>query len=327
MRVSGSAFRKNSGAQDGGRRKKDTGRLARLLVCLLIFAAVFVGRGVFPQRIAQVRQQVLALIGADLDVRTALEALGSSFGGGGSVLNGLGEFYTEVFGPGRVEEPHQTAAARATLDNYTRQEIRFLSSKAGGAAQAAHFLRLEQLPREWQVTEADRQAAQPAEEPEPAPAVAAVGTVILKADYTGKELPAKYTMDELSLGALETTAPLKGTVHSTYGYRDHPINGKYKFHGGLDIGGQKGDPILAFAGGTVEYIGENDSYGLYIQLDHGNGVKSFYAHCSKLYVSKGDTVSLGERIAAVGSTGAATGPHLHFELKCCGTHVDPAYYL
>ena len=327
MRVSGSAFRKNSGGQDGGRRQKDTGRLARLLVCLLIFAAVFVGRGVFPQRIAQVRQQVLALIGADLDVRTALEALGSSFGGGGSVLNGLGEFYTEVFGPGRVEEPRQTAASRATLDNYTRQELRFLSSRAGGAAQAAHFLRLEQLPREWQVTEADKQAAQPAAETEPAPAVAAVGTVILKADYAGKELPAKYTMDELSLGTMETTAPLKGTVHSAYGYRDHPINGKYKFHGGLDIGGQKGDPILAFASGTVEYIGENDSYGLYIQLDHGNGVKSFYAHCSKLYVSKGDIVSLGERIAAVGSTGAATGPHLHFELKCCGTHVDPAYYL
>ena len=84
---------------------------------------------------------------------------------------------------------------------------------------------------------------------------------------------------------------------------------------------------MAFASGTVEYIGQNDSYGLYLQIDHGNGVKSFYAHCSKLLVQKGQPVKIGETVALVGSTGTATGPHLHLELKYQKMHVNPAYYV
>ena len=95
----------------------------------------------------------------------------------------------------------------------------------------------------------------------------------------------------------------------------------------MDIGGQEGDPIGAFAAGTVEYIGENDDHGLYLQIDHGNGVKSFYAHCSKLCVSQGQTVAMGETVALVGSTGVSTGPHLHLELKWNGLHLNPAYYV
>lgn len=79
--------------------------------------------------------------------------------------------------------------------------------------------------------------------------------------------------------------------------------------------------------GTVEYVGQDDSYGLYLQLDHGNGVKSFYAHCNKVCVSKGQSVAVGEKIAEVGSSGAATGPHLHLELKFNKTHLDPIYYI
>lgn len=311
------------GAQPG--RRRDRIRLLQLAVCLLLFLAVFVGRGVFPQRLAAVRTQVLELIGADTDFRGALEALGSSLTGQNSLLGELGDFCVEVFGPSE-DKAQQASAAISELKSYQEAELRFLASGADSKTQTAHLLRLKELPAQWQVGE-----EQPADKTEAAApqeaAVPAVGTVVLRADYTGTALPEKYTMDQLSFGALETMAPLTGTIHSGYGYRDHPINGKYSFHGGLDIGGQKGDPILAFADGTVEYIGENDAYGQYLQLDHGNGIKSFYAHCSKLYVTKGDTVRMGDRIAAVGSTGSATGPHLHFELKCGGVHVDPAYYL
>ena len=118
-----------------------------------------------------------------------------------------------------------------------------------------------------------------------------------------------------------------GRINSEYGYRDHPIDGAHQFHGGLDIGAQSGDPIRAFSAGKVDYVGENRSYGLYLQLDHGNGIKSFYAHCSAVTVKKGQEVALGQTVARVGSTGSATGPHLHFELKCQGIHVDPTYYL
>ena len=130
----------------------------------------------------------------------------------------------------------------------------------------------------------------------PAHAVPAAGTVVLYSDYAGEPLPNNYTMDQLSLGELETVTPVMGHLNSEYGYRDHPINGVYQFHGGVDIGGQNGDPSSAFAAGTVEYIGKDDSYGLYLQIGHGNGVKSFYAHCSKILVSKGQTVALGEKV-------------------------------
>ena len=306
-------------------RSKDRIRLLQLVICILLFVAVFVGRGVFPQRLAAVRTQVLELIGANTDFRGALEALGGSLAERDSLLGDLGSFCIEVFGPGE-NKAQQASAAISELKGYQEAELRFLSSGASSAAQTAHMLRLKELPEEWQES-----GSQVTAQPEPAApqqeSVPAIGTVILHADYTGAALPEKYTMDQLSFGSLETMAPLSGTMHSGYGYRDHPINGKYSFHGGVDIGGQKGDPIGAFADGTVEYIGKNDTYGQYLQLDHGDGIKSFYAHCSKLYVKKGETVKMGDRIAAVGSTGSATGPHLHFELKCGGIHVDPSYYL
>ena len=146
-------------------------------------------------------------------------------------------------------------------------------------------------------------------------------------DYSGEELPNNYTMDQLSLGDLETVTPVLGYINSGYGYRDHPISGVYQFHGGVDISGKTGDPIQAFAAGTVEYVGEDDSFGLYLQLDHGNGVKSFYAHCSAVCVKKGQTVALGEKIAEVGASGTATGPHLHLELKYNKMHLNPIYYI
>ena len=75
------------------------------------------------------------------------------------------------------------------------------------------------------------------------------------------------------------------------------------------------------------YPGKNDSYGLYLQVDHGNGVKSFYAHCSKVVVRKGQAVELGEKLAEIGSTGISTGPHLHLEIKYNQMHLNPVYYV
>lgn len=85
--------------------------------------------------------------------------------------------------------------------------------------------------------------------------------------------------------------------------------------------------MLAFAAGTVEYIGESDSYGQYLQLRHDNGVATFYAHCSKLCVQQGQTVEAGEKVAESGATGEVTGPHLHFEMTKDGVRLNPAYYI
>ena len=207
------------------------------------------------------------------------------------------------------------------------QESQFLSRNQDEEALASHFLNEagQQVALELSAL---RAAAQPqVQQQSQTDAVPAAGTLLVKSDYSGQALPGNYTMDQLSLGQLDTVTPVLGRLTSGYGYRDHPISGAYQFHGGVDISGNKGDPIAAFAAGTVEYVGEDDSYGLYLQLDHGNGVKSFYAHCSDVCVKKGQTVALGEKIAEVGSSGAATGPHLHLELKYNKMHLNPIYYI
>lgn len=115
-------------------------------------------------------------------------------------------------------------------------------------------------------------------------------------------------------------------ITSPYGYRIHPISGGSKLHAGVDIGAPTGTSIFAAASGQVVTAKYSSSYGYYILINHGNGVYTLYAHCSALYVSAGDAVAQGNSIAAVGSTGNSTGPHLHFEVKINGSTVNPLNY-
>lgn len=99
-------------------------------------------------------------------------------------------------------------------------------------------------------------------------------------------------------------------------------------HTGTDVAAPTGTAIYAAAGGTVTFAGnQGNGYGNYIILSHGNGVSTLYGHCSSLSVSTGETVSQGQYIAAVGSTGNSTGPHLHFEVRKDGSRLDPQYYV
>ena len=118
------------------------------------------------------------------------------------------------------------------------------------------------------------------------------------------------------------------TISSGYGGRIHPTTGKYKFHGGLDIPGSYGSAIVAANSGKVIWAGNRgDSYGNYVIIDHGGGVSTLYGHASKVLVSTGQSVSRGQRIANVGSTGRSTGPHCHFEVRINGSRVNPNPYV
>ncbi len=121
--------------------------------------------------------------------------------------------------------------------------------------------------------------------------------------------------------------PSDHNIYTYYGYRIPPVAGASSYHRGLDIGGASGSTIVAVLSGTVTDTGYNSSAGNYVIIDHGNGVCSRYYHCSKFYVSPGDKVVQGQAIAAVGSTGVATGPHLHFAMTINGSYVDPYPYL
>ena len=125
-------------------------------------------------------------------------------------------------------------------------------------------------------------------------------------------------------GVVLATNPIKGTyISSRYG----DTSGRSSGHKGLDIAAPTGTTILACGDGTVKLAGWYYGYGYLVIIDHGNGVETYYGHCSKLYVSKGDKVSAGDKIAAVGATGQATGPHLHLEVRVNGSYVDPQKYL
>lgn len=116
-------------------------------------------------------------------------------------------------------------------------------------------------------------------------------------------------------------------VSSDYGTRMHPILGVQKFHNGVDFAAASGTPIMAAYNGTVVDASYNSSMGNYVMINHGDGLYTIYMHASKLYVSSGQTVSRGEQIAAVGSTGRSTGPHLHFSVRLNGNYVNPWNYL
>ena len=118
--------------------------------------------------------------------------------------------------------------------------------------------------------------------------------------------------------------PISGTITSRFGERSSI---RSSVHTGLDIAASKGTPIAAAASGTVTFSGYKGSYGYMIVIDHGNGVQTYYAHCSKLYKSVGTYVNQGDTIAAVGNTGNSTGPHLHLEVRINGVAYNPKNYV
>ena len=115
--------------------------------------------------------------------------------------------------------------------------------------------------------------------------------------------------------------PCRGEVTSPFGARN--IFGAEDFHRGTDIAAPLGTEIRAAAAGTVCLAGEQGSYGNLVQVDHGNGYVTYYAHCSTLLVSEGDWVDQGQTVALVGVTGRSTGPHCHFEIRWQGEPFDP----
>ena len=117
------------------------------------------------------------------------------------------------------------------------------------------------------------------------------------------------------------------TLTSGFGDRENPVTFAKEKHKGLDMATESGSPVYAAASGSVVYSANSPTYGNYLIVDHGNGLKTLYAHCSKLLKTKGDTVNAGEKIALVGSTGQSTGPHLHFEIIINGINVDPKWLL
>ena len=127
-------------------------------------------------------------------------------------------------------------------------------------------------------------------------------------------------------GMFKWPAPSYTRLSSPFGWRKHPVYGDQRFHNGVDMAAPGGSPILAAYGGTVAAAGYSSTMGNYIYINHGSGLVTIYMHASALYVTAGQNVSKGDKIAAVGTTGTSTGNHLHFGVRLNGSYVDPMGY-
>jgi len=143
--------------------------------------------------------------------------------------------------------------------------------------------------------------------------------------YTAETTPANVCLTQQVLG-FAYAAPVSGEITDGFGFREHPILQKQKFHYGVDIAAESGAVIRAFAAGTVTVVAESSDLGKYVEVLHEGGVTSLYAHCSAITASSGQQVALGDPIAEVGETGQTTGSHLHFELQRGSVYLNPVYY-
>lgn len=121
--------------------------------------------------------------------------------------------------------------------------------------------------------------------------------------------------------------PAHGRLSSRFGMRTHPVFGKEQHHDGIDISLPSGTPIQPIEGGTVTFAGENGGYGLLVEIDHGNGLTSRYAHLAELLVSVGEEIKPGRPLGLAGQSGLATGPHLHLEIRRDHKPVNPLLLL
>ncbi len=210
----------------------------------------------------------------------------------------------EVYTNNSLEYKNMKYATIAKLDDSIDADIK---AKEEAAAEAA---RIEAEKKAAEQAEARRKAAIQREEES-------------SSSYNYVETEELNDVDVN--GITFAVAPVSGHISSRFGVNESVRNHTHK---GLDIAASNGTSISAVADGTVDYARFNSGgYGYLVIISHGNGVQTYYAHCSKLFVSEGDTVSAGDVIAAVGSTGHSTGNHLHFEVRIDGQQVNPQRYV
>jgi septal ring factor EnvC (AmiA/AmiB activator) len=130
-----------------------------------------------------------------------------------------------------------------------------------------------------------------------------------------------------ALAMIPSRWPLVGPVNSEFGARRSLGGDGSEFHGGIDIGAERGTPLQAPAAGTVAFAGSQADYGLSVVIDHGQDVRSVYGHLSRVAVKPGDRVERGTVIGATGNTGRTSGPHLHYEVRVSGRRVNPRTFL
>lgn len=203
---------------------------------------------------------------------------------------------------------------------YTNNVIEYKEMKYATVTKYERILEADKIKKEEEVKKAE-EAKKAAEEAAKKKAKQQASYSNANVAATNERIENASYIDDVAF----TVTPVAGRISSRYGANESIRNHTHK---GIDIAASNGTPIYAAADGQVVYAQYNSGgYGNLVIVSHGNGVETYYAHCSKLYVTKGQTVSAGTCLGAVGSTGYSTGNHLHFEIRKNGAQVNPQLYL
>ena len=276
-------------------RRQDRCR-TRLLAAGIIFVLLVAGKLLWPGSVSRLAEHLQREMGQDADFKAAFSAVGEAIAGEQAVSDSLQEVYTAVFAPAEYRE-ERTAAVFAAGKEAAQPAMRLareLTEESGGG--------------------------------EGTDAEASTELSVDQALIYFSAAPANVSFAQAALGFPYVT-PVRGTMTSAFGYREHPVYGEERFHYGLDIAAARGSKIGAFADGTVTVTGESSSLGKYLILAHEGEYTTLYAHCDKVLARSGDVVKAGEKIAEMGSSGMTTGTHLHFELMEGSTYLNPIYYV
>lgn len=295
---------KRGGARQAVRQRRDEAlrpqerrRFLQLVACSGIFVLLVAAKLLLPAKMAQVNEKISGALRQNMDVQAVFSAVGRAVTGEKDAGGAMEDVYQAVFHPEKGE-----ALETAALEGLPLDEL------------AA----LEDL-REYRAAAEQQFQEPPAEEQTE---VSTLAYVL----YSDNNLPEDVSLEQAILG-FDYCTPVCGTLTSNFGYREHPVEGEERFHYGVDLAADTGTAVNCFADGTVTAVGESSSYGKYCIVTHTGGYSTLYAHCSRVTASSGTAVKEGQKIAEVGETGMATGPHLHFELHRDSTYLNPIYYV
>lgn len=230
-------------------------------------------------------------------------------------IDQVGRYFPQARGLAEVE-----ARQLAFVENMTR----FSDWRARRAEEALRKLNLD--PRAMaRAARADAETAMGG--PLELLATSADGSLDPRFERLGLSL-ARMSALERALDGVPQVAPAANQrITSAFGYRRDPFNGGSAMHGGIDFKGPTGSPIMAAAKGRIIYAGRKGGYGNFVEVDHGNGLTTRYAHLSRIDVKVGQSIDAGATLGGLGSTGRSTGPHLHFEVRINGRAVNPRPFL
>lgn len=300
---------KRSGQTAGRReerpRPRERRQLLQLVICSAIFVLLVAAKLVLPEPMARVNAKLSHAMEQNMDVRAVFSAVGRAVSGKSGLDETADEVYQAVFHPQKDEEAVQAAT-------------QITASRAEGAIRVLRGYRQE-------IPLGQTGQSQQTEEGSSDPGTAEVSTLAYVL-YSNQNLPQDVSLEQAILD-FDYCTPVSGALSSGFGYRDHPIEGEERFHYGVDLAANTGTEVDCFADGTVTAVGESSSYGKYCMVAHEGGYSTLYAHCSRITAPSGSAVRRGEKIAEVGETGFATGPHLHFELQKDGVYLNPIYYV